>query len=131
MAWGALKRICGSTDDRNENKHRLVCSFPEDVEFAERLRSYKGNQIRTSKYTWLSFLPKNLFEQMHRFANIYFLFICALNFVPIVNAFQPAIAVLPLAVVMSITAVTNLWEDYRRQRSDRRINSLLCEVYDR
>ncbi|KAL2098951.1 hypothetical protein ACEWY4_005431 [Coilia grayii] len=131
MACGVLKRICGFPEDRKENKRRLVCSFPQDEEFAELLRSYKGNKICTSKYTWLSFLPKNLFEQLHRIANVYFLFICVLNFVPIVNAFQPEVAVLPLVIVLSVTAVTNLWEDYRRQRSDRQVNNLLCDVYDR
>ena len=40
---------------------------------------YLDNYVRTTKYTLLSFLPKNLFEQFHRFANLYFLFIVLLN----------------------------------------------------
>ena len=48
---------------------------------------YLNNRIRTTKYTILSFLPRNLFEQFHRFANLYFLFIVLLNWVPAVNAF--------------------------------------------
>lgn len=35
---------------------------------------FQDNYICTSKYTLISFLPKNLFEQFHRLANIYFLF---------------------------------------------------------
>lgn len=34
---------------------------------------YVNNYIRTSKYTLLTFLPLNLFEQFLRIANIYFL----------------------------------------------------------
>lgn len=34
---------------------------------------YVNNYIRTSKYTLLTFLPLNLFEQFERVANIYFL----------------------------------------------------------
>lgn len=34
---------------------------------------YVNNYIRTSKYTLLSFIPRNLFEQFQRVANIYFL----------------------------------------------------------
>jgi phospholipid-translocating ATPase len=44
--------------------------------------AYLTNRIRTTKYTLLSFIPRNLFEQFHRFANLYFLFIVLLNWVP-------------------------------------------------
>lgn len=44
--------------------------------------TYKANRINTSKYTWITFLPKNLFEQFYRFANLYFLFIQILNWLP-------------------------------------------------
>ena len=48
---------------------------------------FANNNISTTKYSWLSFLPKNLFEQFHRFANLYFLFIVILNWVPSISAF--------------------------------------------
>lgn len=54
-----------------------------------------SNVIKTSKYTLLTFLPVNLFEQFRRFANIYFLVIvgvrcivCAL----LLNAWNGAVA---------------------------------------
>jgi len=40
---------------------------------------YARNKIRTSKYTPLSFVPKNLYFQFHNIANIYFFFIIILN----------------------------------------------------
>lgn len=40
---------------------------------------YAGNAIRTSKYTLLTFLPLNLFEQFKRVANLYFAFMIALQ----------------------------------------------------
>uniref|UniRef100_A0A8C2H830 Phospholipid-transporting ATPase n=1 Tax=Cyprinus carpio TaxID=7962 RepID=A0A8C2H830_CYPCA len=94
-------------------------------------QSYSRNKVRTTKYTFLSFIPKNLFEQLHRFANVYFIFLGALNFVPIVNAFQPEISIIPIVFVMSITAVKDLWEDQRRRKSDQQVNNLLCDVFDR
>uniref|UniRef100_A0A8B9K1T2 Phospholipid-transporting ATPase n=1 Tax=Astyanax mexicanus TaxID=7994 RepID=A0A8B9K1T2_ASTMX len=118
--------------DPQAKKRRVV--VPEWVynEEAEGLqRKYSGNKIRTTKYTFLSFIPKNLFEQLHRFANVYFIFLAALNFVPIVNAFQPEIAIIPIILVMSVTAVKDLWEDQRRRKSDRQVNNLLCDAYDR
>jgi phospholipid-translocating ATPase len=40
---------------------------------------YARNKIRTSKYTPLSFIPKNLWFQFHNIANIYFFFIIILS----------------------------------------------------
>uniref|UniRef100_A0A147ACK7 Phospholipid-transporting ATPase n=1 Tax=Fundulus heteroclitus TaxID=8078 RepID=A0A147ACK7_FUNHE len=92
-------------------------------------RHYASNKIKTTKYTLLSFLPKNLFEQFHRFANVYFVFIALLNFVPVVNAFQPELALAPVVFILSVTAIKDLWEDYRRHRSDKEINHMDCLVY--
>jgi hypothetical protein len=40
---------------------------------------YKKNNISTTKYNLITFLPKNLFEQFTRLANLYFLFIAILQ----------------------------------------------------
>ncbi|XP_069747994.1 phospholipid-transporting ATPase VA isoform X1 [Narcine bancroftii] len=89
------------------------------------------NRLKTTKYSLFSFLPKNLFEQFHRFANVYFVFIALLNFVPIVGAFQPELALAPVVFILSVTALKDLWEDYRRYRSDQEINHMDCLIYSR
>ena len=90
-----------------------------------------SNAVHTTKYTVITFLPKNLWEQFHRFANIFFLFIALLNFVPEVEAFGKEIGYLPLLFVLAATAVKDIFEDYRRYRSDGEVNAKLCRVYDR
>uniref|UniRef100_A0A8C6E327 Phospholipid-transporting ATPase n=1 Tax=Moschus moschiferus TaxID=68415 RepID=A0A8C6E327_MOSMO len=89
------------------------------------------NRLKTTKYTLLSFLPKNLFEQFHRLANVYFVFIALLNFVPALNAFQPGLALAPVLFILAVTACKDLWEDYSRHRSDHEINHLGCLVFSR
>lgn len=91
----------------------------------------KGNEIRTTKYTLLSFIPKNLFEQFHRVANLYFMFIVLLNWVPALNAFGKEVAMFPVLFVLGVTAVKDLFEDRRRHESDKRINNSFCQVYKR
>jgi hypothetical protein len=49
------------------------------------------NRIRTTRYNILTFLPKNLFEQFHRVANIYFAILIGLNWVPVINAISKAV----------------------------------------
>uniref|UniRef100_A0A8C7FPB4 Phospholipid-transporting ATPase n=1 Tax=Oncorhynchus kisutch TaxID=8019 RepID=A0A8C7FPB4_ONCKI len=118
--------------DRLGRKRRtVVSSLTEDEELTEILKSYSSNKVTTTKYSFLSFIPKNLFEQLHRFANIYFIFLAALNFVPVVNAFQPEISIIPILLVLAVTAVKDLWEDYRKHKSDKFINGLVCEIYSR
>ncbi|XP_024909921.1 probable phospholipid-transporting ATPase VA [Cynoglossus semilaevis] len=112
---------------RENKKTRTV--LPNTL--SEPNQRYANNQIKTTKYTLLSFLPKNLFEQFHRFANVYFVFIALLNFVPALNAFQPELALAPVLFILSVTAIKDLWEDFRRHRSDTEINHLDCLVYCR
>uniref|UniRef100_A0A671PNN3 P-type ATPase N-terminal domain-containing protein n=1 Tax=Sinocyclocheilus anshuiensis TaxID=1608454 RepID=A0A671PNN3_9TELE len=114
-----------------KNRRVVMPSWTEHEEIKELQQSYSRNKVRTTKYTFISFIPKNLFEQLHRFANVYFVFLGALNFVPIVNAFQPEISIIPIVFVMSITAVKDLWEDQRRKKSDQQVNNRLCDIYDR
>ncbi|KAG5676651.1 hypothetical protein PVAND_006470 [Polypedilum vanderplanki] len=90
---------------------------------------YMGNKIRTTKYTMLTFLPKNLLEQFHRVANIYFVFIQILNWVPELTVFGKEIAMIPLLIVLAATALKDLFEDRRRYASDKRINNSTCRVY--
>uniref|UniRef100_A0A6I8PPW6 Phospholipid-transporting ATPase n=1 Tax=Ornithorhynchus anatinus TaxID=9258 RepID=A0A6I8PPW6_ORNAN len=93
--------------------------------------NYDTNRIKTTKYTLVSFLPKNVFEQFHRFANFYFVALAALNFVPVVNAFQPAVGLIPICIIMAVTAIKDAWEDFRRYKSDKVINNQDCLVYSR
>lgn len=98
---------------------------PKDHPNGER----SDNKIRTTKYTLLSFLPKNLFEQFHRIANVYFIFIVLLNWVPAINAFGKEVAMLPVVFVLAVTAIKDLFEDRRRHLSDKRINNSFCRVF--
>lgn len=74
---------------------------------------------------------KNLFEQFHRFANLYFILVVALNWVPQVQAFGKEIAMIPVIFVLAVTAVKDAFEDFRRYKSDRKINHHTCRRYSR
>ena len=89
-----------------------------------------SNAVHTTKYTIINFLPKNLWEQFHRLANIYFLFVLLLNFVPAVEAFAKEVSFVPLLFVLTVTAIKDIFEDYRRYKSDKEVNSRFTSVYD-
>ncbi|GFO46883.1 phospholipid-transporting ATPase [Plakobranchus ocellatus] len=108
--------------------HTIDPSIPIDSK-AHPNHGYSYNLVKTTRYSVISFLPKNLFEQFHRFANIYFIFVVALNWIPQVNAFAKEVAALPVFFVLSVTALKDAFEDFRRYRSDKKVNNLTCRVY--
>lgn len=114
-------------------RHRIVVPHlqPFKDEYEKFSGAYVNNRIRTTKYTLLNFVPRNLFEQFHRAANLYFLFLVVLNWVPLVEAFQKEITMLPLVVVLTIIAIKDGLEDYRKYKIDKQINNLITKVYSR
>ncbi|KAF7723814.1 hypothetical protein EC973_001598 [Apophysomyces ossiformis] len=90
--------------------------------------SYVSNKIRTSKYTLLSFLPKNLFEQFRRAANLYFLGMAILQMLPYFGVKSPALTLLPICCVVGITAIKDGFEDYQRHKVDARFNNTITHT---
>ncbi|GAA5923616.1 hypothetical protein JCM1841_001303 [Sporobolomyces salmonicolor] len=86
-------------------------------------RGYERNKVRTSKYTLLSFLPKNLTEQFRRIANIYFLALVILQIFSIFGAASPQVAMLPLVAILAITGIKDGVEDLRRHQLDNEVNN--------
>ncbi|KAM6475804.1 phospholipid-transporting ATPase VB [Liasis olivaceus] len=117
----------------NWDKWRVV--FPSNARFqreSERvLKAYCRNGIRTTKYTLLTFLPQNLFEQFHRLANIYFLLLVVINWFPQLEVFQRGITMVPLAIVLLVIAVKDGTEDYKRYKLDQQINSSKTKAYNK
>ncbi|KAJ3734877.1 phospholipid-translocating ATPase [Lentinula guzmanii] len=89
---------------------------------------YTTNQVITSKYTILTFLPRNLLEQFRRVANVFFLAIAVLQFFGVFNTISPGLVILPLLIVVGITAIKDGYEDVKRHQSDRRVNHTAIKV---
>ncbi|KAM3584181.1 hypothetical protein VKS41_003004 [Umbelopsis sp. WA50703] len=84
---------------------------------------YASNRIVTSKYTILTFVPKNLFFQFSRLANVYFLGMAILQLLPYFGINSPALTLLPICSVLVISAVKDAFEDYQRHTLDHRYNT--------
>ncbi|THH16206.1 hypothetical protein EW146_g4397 [Bondarzewia mesenterica] len=89
----------------------------------EPLTRYVRNKVRTSKYTIITFIPKNLYEQFRRVANLYFLSLVILQVFPIFGAAAPQTAMLPLLFIIGVTAIKDAIEDYRRATLDEEVNT--------
>ncbi|KAK4384521.1 Phospholipid-transporting ATPase 1, partial [Sesamum angolense] len=118
--------VSTSYKEINDEDARLV--YINDPGRTNEKFEFTGNSIRTSKYSVLTFLPRNLFEQFHRIAYIYFLVIAILNQLPQLAVFGREASILPLAFVLFVTAIKDAYEDYRRHRSDKIENNRLAWV---
>ncbi|BFZ06129.1 hypothetical protein BsWGS_09169 [Bradybaena similaris] len=83
---------------------------------------YPDNTVVSSKYTLLTFLPKNLFEQFRRIANLYFLSVACIQFI-IDTPVTPLTSTLPLIFVISVTAIKQGYEDWLRHQADNDVNT--------
>ncbi|ORY56739.1 phospholipid-translocating P-type ATPase [Neocallimastix californiae] len=87
------------------------------------LYQYKKNKLRTSKYTILTFIPGNLYEQFHRIANLFFLSMVIMQAFPVFGVVNPVFSAMPLTCVMCVTALKDGYEDLKRHREDNRVNN--------
>lgn len=89
---------------------------------------YANNAIKTYKYNALTFLPMNLFEQFKRAANFYFLILLILQAIPQISTLAWYTTLVPLLLVLGITAIKDLVDDVARHKMDKEINNRTCEV---
>ncbi|QCD95239.1 phospholipid-translocating ATPase [Vigna unguiculata] len=106
----------------------VYCNDPDNPEAVQ--LSYGGNYVSTTKYTAFNFIPKSLFEQFRRVANIYFLIVACVSFSPLAP-FTALSIVAPLLVVIGATMAKEAVEDWRRRKQDVEANNRKVQVYGR
>jgi phospholipid-transporting ATPase len=113
-----------------EQQRELVVLDPQ----ANSAANFASNAVSTSKY---SFIPvsihfivwKNLFEQFHKAANLYFLLISALQLIPGISPTGRFTTLIPLTIVLLVTMAKDTFEDVKRHRSDAELNSRKALVW--
>ena len=86
------------------------------------------NQINTCKYTLLNFVPKSIFEQFRRLANVYFLSVSCLQLFTDLSPTSKFTTALPLFIIVCMTSAKEAIEDYKRSMADQQINTRKATV---
>ncbi|XP_041994278.1 probable phospholipid-transporting ATPase 7 isoform X2 [Salvia splendens] len=89
---------------------------------------YCSNYISTTKYNVVTFLPKAIFEQFRRVANLYFLLAAVLSLTPI-SPFSALSMIAPLAFVVGLSMAKEALEDWRRFIQDMKVNLRKASVH--
>lgn len=89
-----------------------------------------NNYVRTTRYTPLTFIPLTLLENFQRFANIYFLIMAVLSFLPW-SPITSVVQILPMLFVIAVSMLKSGIEDLIRYQNDRKDNAIIYEIYDK
>lgn len=82
-----------------------------------------------NRYTIFNLIPKSLFLQFQRAANIYFLIISVLTSLSF-SPKSPASMIATFAIVLVFTMIKEAYEDWARHKQDTEINLRQIEVYN-
>ena len=89
---------------------------------------YLDNHVSTAKYNIATFMPKFLFEQFSKYANLFFLFTAALQQIPNISPTNRYTTIGPLIIVLLVSAGKELIEDFKRKNSDKSLNHSKARV---
>ncbi|KAK5265226.1 aminophospholipid translocase [Exophiala xenobiotica] len=95
---------------------------------ANATNGWVDNHISTAKYNVITFLPKFLFEQFSKYANLFFLFTAILQQIPNVSPLSRYTTIVPLGIVLMVSAIKELVEDYKRKSADKSLNDSRAQV---
>uniref|UniRef100_A0A8D2KIY7 Phospholipid-transporting ATPase n=1 Tax=Urocitellus parryii TaxID=9999 RepID=A0A8D2KIY7_UROPR len=123
-----FKKDCTWQVKANDRKYHEQPHFMNTKFFCIKESKYASNAIKTYKYNVLTFLPMNLFEQFKRAANFYFLVLLILQAIPQISTLAWYTTLVPLLLVLGITAIKDLVDDVARHKMDKEINNRTCEV---
>ncbi|XP_026576604.1 phospholipid-transporting ATPase ID-like [Pseudonaja textilis] len=113
--------------DRKTSKEEERCLRANDRAYNLQF-DYAKNSIKTSKYNLFTFLPLNLFEQFQRVANAYFLILLILQLIPEISSLSWFTTVVPLVLVLTVSAVKDAMDDVNRHANDKQVNNRPVKV---
>uniref|UniRef100_A0AAF5PQ80 Phospholipid-transporting ATPase n=3 Tax=Wuchereria bancrofti TaxID=6293 RepID=A0AAF5PQ80_WUCBA len=89
---------------------------------------YRSNAISTAKYNAFSFFPRFLKEQFRRYSNVFFLIIALLQQIPDVSPTGRIATAGPLIIILTVSAIKEIFEDIKRRKSDQTVNNYRTTV---
>ncbi|KAK6517959.1 hypothetical protein TWF506_005128 [Arthrobotrys conoides] len=95
---------------------------------ANALSKFLDNHVSTAKYNVATFLPKFLYEQFSKYANLFFLFTAIMQQIPNISPTNRYTTIVPLILVLIVSAVKELVEDFKRRNQDRELNQSKTQV---
>lgn len=118
---------------RKGNNSNVENSIPRLIYINDRFTNntlgYGDNHISTTKYNIATFIPKFLFQEFSKYANLFFLFTSIIQQVPNVTPTNRYTTIGTLLTVLVVSAIKEIVEDIKRATSDKELNFSKAEVF--
>lgn len=131
---GLINRLRGRSGVVAQKSNRVIPISPSRTTpliQPETGKPFVSNSVTTARYTIWDFLPKQLYAQFSKIANVYFLFVASLQMVPSWSPTGQYTTLVPLLVFLSIAIAHEGYDDYRRHRQDNGENNQTSNVFRR
>lgn len=116
---------------RGQGVNQKTDKWEINLHDASKNEEFISNKLTTTKYTFLNFIPKSLFEQFRKASNFYFLIVAIITMIPGVSSFAPITAILPLLVVVGFSIAREIYDDVGRLRADNKSNNAPYKILSR
>lgn len=118
-----MRRYKNYKRKRQERKGYFVrrTVYTNDAEANAQVR-YPDNYVQTTRYNPITFIPKNLWEQFHRVANVFFVLTAVLTLLP-TSPVIPGPQLVAVCSILVFQMIKDGYEDSQRHKSDLEINA--------
>lgn len=87
--------------------------------------AFVSNKVKSTKYTFFSFLPISLLNQLANAINDFFIINGILQYIPAISTNDPMVSIVPVAFVIILGMLFEFIQDIKRFFQDRRDNLFL------
>ena len=101
-----------------ETKQEHFFEFCINDNLKNRIFRLNDNTICTTKFNFITFIPKGLLYQFSRLSNVYFLFTAIIQSIPLISPLTSITAIVPLIFVLGVSMIRELIEDLARRKYD-------------
>eukprot|EP01038_Epipyxis_sp_PR26KG_P007214 gene7214-9844_t len=131
----SIFRLYENNEGDDETQRIFSCRFedsvPIDYSSDKHEKLFCGNSVTTAKYNIATFIPRSLFEQFRRIANLYFLLISILMLLGTYTTYwdsplTPWSTLCTLIIVLAISMTKEGVEDLKRHAEDTITNNQTC-----
>jgi len=114
-----MKELLLEGGDNNNGRINII-RFEEN----KSMKDMPNNKVVTAKYNIFNFLPLNLWNQLSKAQNLYFIMISYMQTIRAISiSAGKAVQAAPLIVVMILSILKDLYEDLKRHRQDTEENN--------